>query len=433
MKINTLELENVKRIKAVKIEPTKNGLTVIGGKNNQGKTSVLDAIAWTLGGNSYKPSKATRDGSLVPPVLKITLDNGIIVERKGKNSNLKVTDSTGKKAGQALLDEFINQLALNLPKFMNSSNKEKALTLLNIIGVGEQLTKLERKETDLYNSRYAVGRLADQKQKYADEMTFYQDAPNELISPTELIKQQQAILAKNGENQRKREKVSKYEYQVSTFTEELARLKKMVEAKEAELNKATYDLSIAKTDALDLIDESTEELEQNLKNIEQINVKVRANLDKEKAEEEAKELKRQYNNYTSQLDDIKEQKMNLLNNANLPLEGLSIDNGELTYKGQKWDNMSGSDQLKVSTAIVRKLNPKCEFVLLDKLEQMDLDTLEEFSQWLEKEGLQAIATRVSTGDECSVIIEDGMIKNDLEEENMAEVKDKQPSWKAGTF
>ena len=52
------------------------------------------------------------------------------------------------------------------------------------------------------------------------------------------------------------------------------------------------------------------------------------------------------------------------------------------YKGQKWDNMSGSERLMVSTAIVRKLNPECGFVLLDKLEQMDLQTLQEFGSWL---------------------------------------------------
>lgn len=57
IKINKLEIENVKRVKAVKIEPTANGLTVIGGKNKQGKTSVLDSIAWALGGNSFKPGE----------------------------------------------------------------------------------------------------------------------------------------------------------------------------------------------------------------------------------------------------------------------------------------------------------------------------------------------------------------------------------------
>ena len=99
-----------------------------------------------------------------------------------------------------------------------------------------------------------------------------------------------------------------------------------------------------------------------------------------------------------------------MNSADLPLEGLSVQDGELTYKGFKWDNMSASEQLKVATAIIRKLNPNCGFVLIDKLEQMDLETLKDFGSWLESQNLQAIATRVSTGEECSIIIEDGYAK-----------------------
>ena len=130
VKINTLELENVKRIKAIKLEVTANGLTVIGGKNGQGKTSVIDAIAWALGGNKYRPSEAQRNGSVIPPHLKITLDNGMIVERSGKNSTLKVVDPTGNKSGQQLLDSFISEFALDLPKFMSMTDKEKANVLL---------------------------------------------------------------------------------------------------------------------------------------------------------------------------------------------------------------------------------------------------------------------------------------------------------------
>ena len=77
VKINKLEIENVKRVKAVKIEPSLNGLTIVGGNNNQGKTSVLDAIAWALGGNKYKPSKATREGSVNPPHLHIVMNTSI--------------------------------------------------------------------------------------------------------------------------------------------------------------------------------------------------------------------------------------------------------------------------------------------------------------------------------------------------------------------
>ena len=102
-KIYQFEFENVKRIKAVKVKPAANGLTIIGGKNNQGKTSVLDSIAWALGGNKYKPSEPKRDDSVIPPTLHIVLNNGLIVERKGKNSDLKVIDPNGEKAGQELL------------------------------------------------------------------------------------------------------------------------------------------------------------------------------------------------------------------------------------------------------------------------------------------------------------------------------------------
>lgn len=431
VKINSLELENVKRIKAVVVTPTHSGLNVIGGNNNQGKTSVLDAIAWALGGEDFRPSNAAREGSTIPPKLKVTLSNGIIVERKGKNSSLKVTDPQGKKAGQTLLNEFVEKLALNLPKFMNSSNKEKANILLQIIGVGEEIAKFEMQEKEFYQERLTIGRIADQKKKYAAEQIEYKGVPDNLISPQSLINQQQAILAKNGENQRKREKVTQYEYKVTTLSQEVAALRKQLEAKELELNKATSDLTIAKTDALDLIDQSTDELERNLAEIEETNRKVRANLDKAKAEEEAKEYEDKYRDLTNSIETVRTNKFNLLKNADLPLTGLSIEDGELTYNGKKWDGMSGSDQLKVSTAIVRKLNPKCGFVLLDKLEQMDLNTLNEFGLWLEQEGLQAIATRVSTGDECSIIIEDGYVVNKEKQEEVA--TETQPTWKAGTF
>lgn len=421
IKINQLEIENVKRIKAVKMEPSASGLTIIGGNNNQGKTSVLDAIAWALGGDRYRPSQAERNGSMIPPQLHIVMDNGLVVERKGKNSDLKVTDPSGKKGGQQLLNEFVSQMALDLPKFMEASGREKAQTLLQIIGVGDQLSHLEKEEKELYNERLYVGRTADQKEKFAKEQPYYPDAPSDLVSPSELIRQQQEILARNGENQRKREHLHHLEQEYQKVNEQLAVLLKRQKTIE-------QDLKIAKASTAELFDESTKELEDNIANIEEINRKVRANLDKNKAEEDAREYRRQYEELTKQIADTRKEKTDLLLHADLPLPELAIEDGELVYKGQKWDNMSGSDRLKVSTAIVRKLNPKCGFVLLDKLEQMDLKTLQEFGSWLEQEGLQAIATRVSTGDECSIIIEDGYVAG-KEHPVMPEKKE----WKAGTF
>lgn len=412
VKINKLEIENVKRVKAVTIEPTSNGLTILGGNNNQGKTSVLDAIAWALGGNKYKPSKPARDGSMNPPTLRVELSNGLIVERKGKNSDLKVTDPSGQKAGQQLLDSFVEELALNLPKFIESSAKDKANTLLQIIGVGEKLWELDRKEEQLYNERRAIGQIADQKKKYAAEQPQYPEAPNELVSIADLIHEQQEILARNGENARKRQNRENIVNEMHLSEARLKQLKEQLAQEEAIHDKLMGDYVEANKSIEDLVDESTEEIENSIANIEEINRKVRANLDKEKAEEDAKQYKSQYDNLSAEIQKVRDERTSLLDSADLPLPGLSVEDGELVFEGQKWDNMSGSQQLRVSTAIVRKLKPECGFVLLDKLEQMDIPTLTEFGKWLESEGLQAIATRVSSGEECQIIIEDGYVVSD---------------------
>ena len=431
MKINRLEIENVKRIHAVMIEPSKDGLTIIGGKNRQGKSSVLDAIAWALGGNKYKPSQAANSDRTIPPRLKIIMDNGLVVERKGKNSDLKVTDPEGQKGGQQLLDSFVEELAINLPKFMEATGKEKANTLLQIIGVGPQLAELEQKEKSLYQERLYVGRTADQKEKFAAEQPYYPDAPEEPVSASELIREQQEIMARNGQRQqwaREYNKIladlEKNENAIDAYERALRDLKKEQETLEGKRKAAE------KTPA-ELKMESTEELERSIDNIELINRKVRANLDKAKAEEDAKHYRDQYTELSQALDDVRKQKAGLLDSADLPLPGLSVKDGELIYNGQQWDNMSSAEQMIVSTSIVRKLNPKCGFVLLDKLEAMDLDTLKEFGAWLEQEGLQAIATRVSTGDECSIVITDGYVDGQNGVFAKEEPAPKATGWSAG--
>src|SRR5699024_7147924 len=251
------------------------------------------------------------------------------------------------------------------------------------------------------------------------------------------IQQQQEILARNGENQRKRQQLTIIQNKHEQEQQEIARLEQQLNALRKQHVQTTNDLEIAQKDALDLQDESTDELEKNIAEIDAINVKIRANLDKDKAEEDAKEHRLKYDQYSNKINDVRQKKVDLLQSANLPLPELSVENGELIYKGQQWDNMSGSDQLKVATAIVRKLKPNCGFILIDKLEQMDLETLQEFGKWLEQEGLQAIATRVSTGDECEILIEDGYVAGQTIEETETVQQEQNnvvaPTWKPGEF
>lgn len=424
VKISALELENIKRIKAVQLTLTPNGLNLIGGNNRQGKTSVLDAIAWALGGDRFKPSQPMREGSEIPPHLRITLSNGLIVERSGKNGTLKVIDPNGRKGGQQLLNEFVETFALNIPAFMLLSDKKKADEILRILGIGEQLYKMEQNEQSIYNRRTEIGRIADQKTKYAKEMPLYTDVPKEPVSAAELISKQQEILARNGQRQRWAQEISSINIAIESVTAEIQRAEQHLSDLRAQLSAWQEKAQAAAKSPEELVMESTAELESQLRSIEEVNAKIRANCERERAELDADDYRRQYDALSEELDAARAARRKLLDGAQMPLAGLTVENGALLYNGQAWDNMSGADQMIVAASIVRKLNPNCGFVLLDKLEQMDLQTLTAFGKWLEAEGLQAIATRVSTGDECSIIIEDG-----YSVAPKTEVK----TWKAGEF
>lgn len=436
VKITALEAENVKRIKAVALTPSPTGLTLVGGNNNQGKTSVLDALAWALGGERFRPTAAQRDGAVAPAHLKVTLSNGVIVERKGKNASLTVTDPTGRRSGQQLLNAFIEPLALDLPRFMDASDKEKADILLRIIGIGAELHTRDLEIKGLYDKRTFTGQLAAQKKHFAEEMISYPEAPDEPVSASELIRQQQDILARNGENQRKRRQAQELTRQRDEAMAEMHRLDERIAELTAQRDEVSKKHTLLFTQAMDasktaeqLQDESTAALEASIRDVEETNRKVRANLEKARAKDEAAQYTSDYDKLTGQIEDKRAERMALLNGADLPLPGLSVEDGVLTYKGKHWRDMSGSDQLRVAAAIVRRLNPDCGFVLLDKLEQMDLTTLTEFSAWLEAEGLQAIATRVSTGSECQIIIEDGMVKDAVPPEEKPQPR----SWTKGAF
>lgn len=407
VKIVSLEAQNVKRLKAVELTPAQDGLSIIGGNNGQGKTSVLDAIAWALGGEKFAPSKPKREGSVTDPVIRVTLSNGFVVERSGKNGTLKIKDPTGKKSGQKILDEFIEKLALNLPAFMAMNDKDKAKVLLQIIGVGDELYRLDSEQSRLYNRRTEIGRIADQKEKFAKEMPVYPDAPKEPVSASDLIAKQQDILARNGQRQQWQHEMKSIDIAVQQVTAEMMRTAQQLEDLKTKLSALQEKQAAAAKSPEELEMESTAELEEQLRSIETINAKVRANLDREKADMDAEGYRKQYNTLTDEIEALRAQRMALLNGAEMPLEGLSVEDGVLTYHGQAWDNMSGAEQLRCAAAIVRKLNPDCGFVLMDKLEQMDMQTLTDFGAWLEQEGLQVLATRVGTGEECAVIIEDG--------------------------
>jgi hypothetical protein len=410
VKIISLQLENVKRVKALRLEPTANGLTVIGGKNRQGKTTALDAIAWAVGGANFAPTDPQRDGAPTPPIIDVTMDNGIRVTRKGKNSALTVTDIKGQKAGQALIDEFVSPFAINLPKFLNASAKEKAAILLKTLGVGDKLSDLDAEEKRLYDERTAAGRLAESKRQYADALPCFADAPADIVSVADLVSQHKAVCERNQGRATLRSEAARLEQLEAQHKQRVKELQAQLDAATEQLERVRQKLDEAKIVANAAIDEDASEIEARIQGAEAANNKVSANVAKKKAVGEAETFEAEYKSLTERIEGVRSDRVALLEGANLPYPGLSFEGGELLLNDKPWDGMSGSEQLIVGAAIARKENPNCGFVLIDKLEQLDTDTMKEFGAWAEKENLQVIATRVTANkNECTIIIEDGEV------------------------
>lgn len=414
VKISALELENVKRVRALTLEPTADGLTVIGGRNGQGKTSVLDAIAWALGGNRKRPDRPTREGSATPAQLRVTLSNGIVVERKGKNGALTVTDPEGRRAGQALLDSLVEELAIDLPRFMAMSDREKADELLRVVGIGDELDRLDRELDRARAERLAKGQEKRAKAKVAEGAAWYPDAPSEPVSAADLLAEQQAAQATNMENDRLRAAAERAERDharaasaLSDAERELAEATERAEAARRAASAASEAARAAREIADACVDADTADLDGRISEVDRVNEMVRANRERSRLQVEADAADTEYQALNEACEGLQHERVALLEGADMPLPGLSVEDGRLMYGGAAWGEMSGSEQLRVATAIVRRVKPECGFVLVDKLEQMDPQTLAEFGAWAESQGLQVIGTRVATDETCTVIIEDG--------------------------
>lgn len=409
-----LEVDDVKRVRAVRMTPGAKGLTVIGGDNRQGKSSVLDALMAALLGDKYKPTDPIRQGADAGEV-RVRLSNGIDVVRKftPKGSYLKVTDPSGKAAGQTLLNGLLAELALNLGKFMRDDPRAKAKTLLQVIGV--DLQPFEERLRSLEQERLLKGRERDKAKGHAESLPYHDGLGVEPMDGAGMVRQMETALQHNAKVRQVREEAEMLVYKRDKAAVRVEEMRKALSAAEAELGELIDRAKLAADSAAKAEPVDTSTLKVQLEEIDAHNAKVRDNAGREAAFAQAESLGEEYRAISADIERVRDELKALLDAHPLPLDGLEIADGELRYQARAWDCMSGAERLRVATAVCHLVNPRCGFVLLDGLEQMDVPTLQEFGAWLEARGLQAIGTRVSTGGECSLVIEDGMGTLEAEE------------------
>ncbi len=423
-KITGLKLENVKRIKLVEIQPAENGLTIIGGNNGEGKTSVLDGIAYALGGESFRPSALTNgDGNAY-----IRVDIGdYTVERKGKNAELRITDRNGMKGGQKMLNEIVGKFALDLSKFMNANDQEKTKLLLKMFPELEtMLDEYKRESEQLRGKRTEINRDIVRMQAQYDMMPFHSDVPEAEIQVSDLIEQLNAESQKEKDLEEKRRNAEAISGNLKAMEEQYNSMTDTLESLRSQIKTLEANIQANVTSAKQMLEQKrilAEEIEnapasrraeitEQINHASAINDKILQNRNRKSALANLEALRKESETLTSNIDEIESRRKATLQKANLPLPELSItDEGELLYHNQKWDCMSGAERLKVATAICMEAKPECGFVLIDGLEAMDGKTLDEFSRFLAEKNMQGIGTIVGENERATIILEDGRVKD----------------------
>ena len=159
LRIRGLKVENYKRIVAVELHPDGKSI-VLGGRNAQGKSSLLDAIADALGGKR-RGSGATmplRNGALRG---EVTVDLGEYVVRRvwtPTGDKLVVEDPKGLifKSPQSLLDKLLGDISFDPLAFMRLDGAKLTETLRKLVGVDTRQIESDRQRR--YDSRTGVNR-----------------------------------------------------------------------------------------------------------------------------------------------------------------------------------------------------------------------------------------------------------------------------------
>jgi len=369
---------------------------VIGGDNAQGKTCLLDAIEYGLGGASGIPSKPIREGQ---KKARVVLDLGDIVVTRtftenGTNLTVKNKDGATFASPQAMLDKLVGELTFDPLEFSRMSSREQTEVLKRLVGL--DFSKIETAYKNAFDKRTDVNRTGKKIKAQLDAIPKVDDVPDEEISITELTELYQKSVQHNAE-------LAKLNESLESKTNRLAKLKAEAKAVAAEIKQLKP--------AIDRLGKSVDvvEIQKQVSEAEETNRKVRQNRERVDISEKVDTLRSQSAALTNKLAELTKTKANRLANAKFPVDGLGIDDSGVTFEGIPFEQCSSAQRIRVSMAMGLAMNPKLRILLIRDGSLLDTKSLAMVAKMAEEADAQIWLERVSKGSECSVIIEDGSV------------------------
>lgn len=431
LRIVALDVENIKRLSAVHIEPGGGAVVTIAGRNAQGKTSVLDAIAYCLGGEKLMPTEPMRRGAKTG-MIRVDLGDSLIVERTftAKGSYLKVRGVEGKPllTPQKILDELAGRLTFDPLAFARMTAKEQGALLLVLAGLDAKLNDLDAKRAEVYTERTDANREEKRlKAVYESAPRPAEGTPQEGIEVKEwtqkldeAVEHNAMVIDVDHKILDARRTIGDLRFAIDSDNAQIESLRDQIEQLTDAVSTASAQLEEATKKEAELVDElkpleliDLAPIRQKIEDAAEVNRQLEIRKARERAAEEWKSAREKAGEFDELIEDIDKAKAGMLKAARFPVDGLSVEDGAAMYNCLPFDQASAAEQLKVSLAIGWELNPKLKVMLVRDGSLLDDESLEIVRKSAEENNGQLWIERVKAGSgEAAIIIEDGMVQEE---------------------
>lgn len=404
-----LEAENIKRLRSVEIAADGKPMVVVGGRNAQGKSSVLDSIEYALGG---KPSaeRPIRDGEKKARIVVETEELKVTRTFTEGGSKLVVEGKNGAtfKSPQTLLDKMVGKLSFDPLAFARMDPKQQADTLKGLVGF--DLAPLDAERQKAFDERTAVNRDVKAMEARVQAMPWHTGAPDAEVSVSELAGQMQRMVEDNNRIESSAQAIKDKARRCDEMAAQVADMQQRLAHAEACLRKEASELAEARVAIDGATATDLTEIRQKIQTADATNRQVRENRMRTELTREISAKTEAAQALTARIEAIDQEKESALAEANLPVKGLAFGDSGVTLNGIPFSQASSAEQLRVSVALGLSMNPQIKVLLIRDGSLLDADSLRLVSEMAEAAGGQVFVERVSDGAECAVIIEDGMVK-----------------------
>lgn len=407
----SLEASAFKRLRAVRIDfPAGEPVVTISGRNGQGKSSVLDAIAAALGGGAYKPERPIRKGH---KKAEIVADLGEIIVRRtftesGGSLTVEAADGSKLASPQAVLDKLYGSLAFDPLAFTRMEPRHQVAELQRVAGLTERFAAIEAQRGAAVAAKTEANRTVRTLEMTLEGLPDVA-GPDEEVSVTTLAAELQAANATKAKHASARQWLQQERKTATDLAMQLAELEKRLDAVRTALADAEAEIAKRAPIVEAMVDPDIAAITSRITSVEQDNALARRRKHRAETVEKLKDAREAARKADRAVEDIALNRDATLAEARLPVKGLGFTDEGVTLNGVPFEQASTAEQIRASVAMGLASNPRLRLMLVREGSLLDDESMRLLADIAAEHDAQVVVERVSSGEAVGVVIEDGEV------------------------